>query len=145
MSDLDTPDDEQQPDDNAVIRELREKAKRADTAESEAQAAKRELSLHKAGLGGLSEKQTKALMNVHDGEWEPESLKATATELGFLQQSDAGQEQIPQGELEAHQRVAAAAGGSPPPPTDLDAAIANAKSPEEIRNLLMNANLLVEG
>lgn len=142
--DLDSPDDEQQPEDNAVMRELRKKADRTSAAESEAQAAKRELTLHKAGLGTLSDKQMKALMNVHEGDWEPDLLKATATELGFTQPTAPSQEQIPQGELEAHQRVAAAAGGAPPPPIDLDAALLAAKSPAEIHQLLVNANMLNE-
>lgn len=145
-TDLETPEDEQ-TDDSTVIRELREKAKRADTAEAEAQAARRELTLHKAGLGELSDKQMKALQAAHEGDWEPESLKATATELGFVKQpGEPSEPQIPADEMAAHQRVAAAQTGEPPaPPENLTAAIMDAKDPEEIKTLLRNAGKLAEG
>lgn len=55
---------------------LREQAERSAQLE-------RELSLHRAGLGHLSDKQAKALAAAHDGEYTPEALKATAEELGF--------------------------------------------------------------
>lgn len=55
---------------------LREQAERAAQLE-------RELSLHRAGLGHLSDKQARALAAAHDGEYTPDALKATAKELGF--------------------------------------------------------------
>jgi hypothetical protein len=141
--DLDTPDDE--PDDNAVIRDLRKKAEKADAAEAEAQAARRELALHKAGLGDLTDKQMKALTATHEGDWDVESLKASATELGFVKTpaDDKPEPRIPPEEMAAHQRVADAAGGGPAPAFDLDAALeAAADDPEQIKTLLAGAGLL---
>lgn len=145
--DLDTPDDEQQPDDNAVIRELRQKAGRTEAAESDAQAARRELTLHKAGLGTLTDKQMKALTAAHDGDWDAELLKATATELGFVREPDEHKDEpkVPQEELDAHRRVAAAANGETPAPDNLDAAMEAAKDdPVQLMTVLRNAGILLE-
>jgi len=146
--DLDTNDDDTQTDDSPVIRDLREKAKRTDTAEAKAVAVERELTLHKAGLGTLSPMQQKALSAAHEGDWDPELLKATATELGFVQtegsQQPTPEPKVPAGELDAMQRVAQAAGGQPTPPPDLTAAIEAAQTPEEIKTILRNAEMLAE-
>lgn len=142
--DLDPSDDT--PPDNSVIRGLREKAERADTAEAERDQLQRELVVHKAGLTDLSDKQLKALSAAHEGDWEPEGLKATATELGFGPKASA-EEPAPKAspeELASMQRMAAASGGTPPPPTDLDTAIAQAQSPAELKAVLAAADMLVE-
>ena len=73
--------------DSAVIKELRAKAKRVEEAETRAATAERELAFLKADLGSLNDKQRKALLAAHDGEIEPEALKATALELGFQAQA----------------------------------------------------------
>lgn len=142
-------EDDTQPEDSSVIKDLRQKEKRLDAAEADAAASKRELTLYKAGLGDLTDKQMKALSAAHEGDWDPESLKATASELGFVRDpADAETKpQISAAELEAHQRVANAAGGEQPlPPTDMDTAIANTKSPEELQAVLSNAGwLIVDG
>lgn len=135
-------DDETQSEDSTVIKGLRKQAERVDAAEADAVAARRELTLHKAGLGDLSDKQLKALGAAHEGDWEPELLKATATELGFVRQPGEAETtpQIPAAELEAHQRVANAASGELPPPTpDLTAAIKAAQSQDELVAILRNA------
>jgi hypothetical protein len=145
--DLDSPDDDQQPD-NSVIRTLREKAERTDAAETKAQQLERELTLHKAGLNDLSDKEIKALTAVHDGEWEPDALKATATELGFVKQPDGTDIPAPKvspEELASMNRMAAASGGTPPPPPDLDSQIAAAQNPEELKAVLRAAGRLAEG
>lgn len=149
-TDLETSnDDDQHTDDNPVIRELRQKANRTEVAESKVSELQRELVVHRAGLTELSDKQLKALSAAHEGDWEPEALKATAAELGFGTTTDSGQQEpepkIPAEELAAHQRVAAAATGQPPaPPATLDAALANAKSEDEIKEILRNADMLFE-
>lgn len=56
---------------------------RAKLAEEKAARAERELAFNKAGLTGLSDKQVKALMATHEGDISAESLRATATDLGF--------------------------------------------------------------
>lgn len=129
-----------------VIKDLR---KDRDTAMADAEAAKRELTLHKAGLGDLSEKQMKALSAAHEGDWTPDLLKETANELGFGQPTNSEQTppepRIPAAELAAHQRVADASGGQPtPPPDDLGAAIDATNSPEELHAVLANAGMLLD-
>lgn len=69
---------------SSVIKELRAKAKRVETAESEAAKLRQELALTKAGLDGLNEKQVKALMSAHEGDFTADAIKATADELGFV-------------------------------------------------------------
>lgn len=135
-------DDDTQHEDSSVIKDLRKRAERTDAAEAEADAAKRELTLHRAGLGDLSDKQLKALGAAHEGDWDPELLKATATELGFMRQPGEAETtpQIPAAELEAHQRVAnAAMGEAPAAELDLTAKIQAAQSPAEIMELLRNS------
>ncbi len=150
--DLEIPDDQQPPEDSSVIRNLRKEAKQAKTEKDRADAAVRELTLHKAGLGSLSEMQMKALNAAHEGDWEPESIKATATELGFLHTDTPKPDgpQIPADELASMQRMASAAGGTPPPPSNLDteaglmAAIGEAKDEGELKAVLRAAGRLAE-
>jgi hypothetical protein len=144
--DLETLDDEQQPDDSPVIRDLRKQAKESADWQSKAAALERELVVHKAGLSGLTDKQHKALAAAHEGDWEPEALKATAAELGFGPQPEQpDQPQIPADEMAAMQRVATAQGGQPPPPpTDLDTALANAQSEAEVLAILQQNNMLAQ-
>lgn len=145
-------DDDEQSQDSPVIRDLREKAKEADTAKAEAAAARRELTLHKAGLGNLTEKQMKALNAAHEGDWEPESIKATAAELGFLHTDDEQKPdgpQIPATELASMQRVQSTSGAQAPPPvpsTDAEraAAYAAAETPEQLTAMLREAGQLAE-
>jgi hypothetical protein len=116
-------------------RELEAKAKRGDEAVEELAQAQRELALHKAGLADLNDKQVKALAAAHEGDFTPEALQATATELGFTKPEPAEQEQpeVPSNnqppenvlglpteqargsevDLEAIQRIAAASAGAP--------------------------------
>lgn len=143
--DLESPDDEQPAEDNPVIRDLRKQAKESADWQTKAAALERELVVHKAGLTELTDKQLKALAAAHEGDWEPDALKATAAELGFGPQpaAEPPPPQVPPEEMDAMQRVAAASGGQPaPPPPDLESQIANAKSPEELRAVLANAGML---
>lgn len=59
----------------AENKDLVERAARADQLE-------RELALRDAGLD-LNERQRKALSAVHEGDWTPERLRETATDLGI--------------------------------------------------------------
>lgn len=145
--DLETPIDNEHAEDSPVIRDLRQKANRTDVAEAKATELQRELVVHKAGLTDLSDKQLKALTLAHEGDWEPEALKATANELfpGAMTAGEQTEPRIPDAELQAHQRVAAAASGqSAPPPPDLTAQIEAAQNPEEIKAILRNAGQLAE-
>lgn len=161
-------DGEETPGESSVIKTLRQKVKdleRRPTAEELAQ-TQRELALWKAGLGDLSDKQVKALAAAHDGEFTPEALKATATELGFAkaeapapQQSDQQQQptalgvdlaamnaQIEAEELATVQRITDASVSSTPANPDpnqlLIKQMNEAKSPEELDAILARAGLL---
>lgn len=148
-------DDDQTSDDSPIIRDLRKKADRADAVESENVNLKRELAVTRAGLDSLNEDQMSALAAVHKGDWDADSVKATAERLGFGTPSTEGAQttepKIPEAELQAHQRVAAAANGETAPPSpDLTAAIneiddRDPNGPEKIKALLRNAGRLAEG
>lgn len=136
------PELDEHADDNAVIKQLRQKAERADAAESKAADLERELVVHKAGLTTLTDKQLKALSAAHEGDWEPDALKATAAELGFgPQPAQEPEPKIPEAEAAAMQRVANASGGPPPAVLQgddaLKAALAEAwDSPAQIKAVL---------
>jgi hypothetical protein len=144
--------DDEHADDSAVIKELRQRAGRADAAESKAADLERELVVHKAGLTTLTDKQLKALSAAHEGDWEPEALKATAVELGFGPQPNGTQEpepKIPEAEAAAMQRVANASGGPPQPVLQgddaLKAALAEAwDSPEQMKAVLAQHGRLAQ-
>jgi hypothetical protein len=118
--------------DNPDIRNLRDKAKRADTLEADNQRLQRELNLSKAGISDLSEKQLKALDAAHDGESTPEALRKTAEELGFA-------EPIPETsteEQQAHQQVQQAASGATKPGEQSPAdQYAQANTPQEVLDI----------
>jgi hypothetical protein len=130
------PDLESQPEpDSSVITNLR---KEHEKAKAEAEAAKRELTIYKAGLTGLNEKQMKVLSTTYDGPWEPEAVKSYADELGFGQQAQEPepQETISPAEAAIMRQMGQAAAGQPPPPTEtedaFEAAMKGAKTPEEL-------------
>lgn len=83
MAEPTDPDDDGQPTESSVIKELRAKAKRVEEAEARAAEAERRLAFSEAGLNGLSDKQRTALLAAHDGEVNAEALRSTAEELGF--------------------------------------------------------------
>lgn len=140
------PNDEQQTEtDSPIISNLR---KDREDAIAEAAAAKRELTLHKAGLGGLDEMQMAALEGAHKkvgGEWEAEALKATATKLGFVQTgAEPPEPGMDPTERAAMQRVQSASASEPPASPDLDAALKGAKTREELHEIMANAGMLLE-
>lgn len=110
-----TTDDEQEPN---WIKDLRKKAKEHDSTAAERDELRRELTLHRAGLGDLTDRQRKALLASADGN-EIDDLKSAATELGFLK-AEAPADPIPAAEQAAHQRVEAAAAGAEAAPALTD-------------------------
>lgn len=111
------------------IKALEAEAKRAEEADARATAAERKLVIAEAGIK-LNARQMTALTSVHDGEWDAESLKATAIDLGFMQPADPE----PTPELDAHDRVARAAAGGGVPANrmaEYEAAMAQTKSAAE--------------
>lgn len=97
------------------IRSLEKKAKERDDMAAENTRLTRQLALRDAELK-LNPKQLTALERTHDGDWTPEAIKATATELGFFTP-----EPPPTEELEAHQRMTNASAGALAPSGDVDA------------------------
>ena len=148
MPDDDYLDDEQggESEDSPAIRELRRKLRDSEKDAKEAQTLRTENALLKANLGGLSEKQRKAILATHDGELTPEALKATATDLGFIQAGDEAEApQVTAEEQAAHQRAQEAISTAPASeahPPSLEERIAAAKSPEELDQILTSAGEL---
>jgi hypothetical protein len=102
---------------SSVIRELREKANKADAAEKKATELQTENALLRAGLD-LSDAKRKALLATHDGELTADALKATARDLGFIADTDATppeneQPQIPADEQQQLQRIQNATSTAP--------------------------------
>lgn len=60
---------------------IEEQARLRREATEKADRLERELTLHRAGLGSLSDRQQKALFAAHEGDVTAETLKATADEL----------------------------------------------------------------
>lgn len=90
--------DEQEDDhtESSVVKTLRAENKRLKKDAEDAPKLRLQLALTKGKLDTLNEKQVKALLAAHDGEIEPEALKATATELGFGQAPEPTGEETPE-------------------------------------------------
>lgn len=115
------------------LRQLREKARRADEAEAENQTLKRQLVFADAGLK-LDPMKRKALEASHEGEWTPDAVRDTAVKLGW---ADAPPPDVPNDEFKAHDEIArAAAGAQPAMPEDFSAAIKACKTEGELDALL---------
>ena len=143
--DPEVPDDE--PEDNAVIKQLRQRAERADEAESRASRLERENVVLKAGLN-LSDKQFKALAAAHEGDWDADAVKATASELGFGKQPESAPEPLVSPEEAQAMKLTqdATTGERQPPAPDVDAVInADYASLEEYDAALRNLGILTYG
>ena len=66
------------------IRAMERDAKAARQAQKDLADARREIAFAKAGLGDLTEKQTKALLANIDGDLTADAARDTAVELGFI-------------------------------------------------------------
>lgn len=64
-----------------------QRAKEAEGKVNEMAGLQQKLAIHEAGLT-LNPKQAKALLAAHEGELDPDGLKQTATDLGFLQPTE---------------------------------------------------------
>lgn len=137
----DIDDDEPDPNEPPNIRQLRQanKALKADVkalqeAQSKADRLERELAIRDAGID-LTPKQRQALFSVHEGAFEPEAIKQTAVELGFVAPPVASE--VPPEELARLQRIDQASAGArntgTPVNTDmeLNARLASARNDEE--------------
>ncbi len=116
------------------VRAFRRDAKKWAEAEPELTRLQREnLLLRTPGLDKLSDKQMKALFSTHEGEMTPDSLRASAQDLGFVAPPPP---EVPDSEMAAQQRLINASAGASPAPGNQDAldnaTIAQANSVEEV-------------
>jgi antirestriction protein ArdC len=120
--------------DRKWVRDLEKRAKAADKAAAERDAAMRELVMLKAGINPETP-QGKLFIKAYDGEPTLEAVKAAAQEYGVL---DTPTPAIPADEVAAHQRVAQAAAGAEVSEGDDDpiALINKAESAAEVLELV---------
>jgi hypothetical protein len=85
----------------ALLEAANERARQAEERAGTVEDLQRKLLVHEAGLGSLSEKQTKALYAAHEGDLTADGLKATAKDLGFAGKADDGDDAAQAEELEA--------------------------------------------
>jgi rRNA maturation endonuclease Nob1 len=146
---LDTEDEASEPskDSRQFVRDLEKQAKagkaaarEANEAKAEANAAKRELALMKAGIN-LDSPTGKLFVKAYDGEISVEAIKAAAGEYGLIPTSQTAEIQ---NDMAALDRVSQASSGSSAtvPPSVLDE-IRNAASPDEVLKLLVANNVNV--
>ena len=126
--------------DRKWVRDLEKRAKGADSAKAEAEAARRELAMLKAGID-LDTPQGKLFSKAYDGEPTLDAVKAAAEEYGVIQAMNA----IPAEELDAIDRVSRA--GAVPASTPMDdpfTALNNAETPDEIIQLLKKNGITID-
>lgn len=127
--------------DRKWVRDLEKRAKAADQAKAEAEAAKRELAFLKAGIN-LDTPQGKLFAKAYDGEFSAEAVKAAAEEYGVIQ---AAEQQIPKEELDAMDRMSRAT--ATPASSSLDDPIAllnNAETPDQIIEILKKNGIVID-
>lgn len=83
MSEQYIENDDQQDDGNEDFKNLRAKAKKADTYERENMTLKRELAFVKAGVP-LDDPKMSYFVKGYDGELDPQAIKDAAVEAGFM-------------------------------------------------------------
>ena len=146
---LDAEDEssETSKDSRQFVRDLEKQAKagkaatrEANEAKAEANAAKRELALMKAGIN-LDSPTGKLFVKAYDGEISVEAIKAAAGEYGLIPTSQTAEIQ---NDMAALDRVSQASSGSTAniQPSVLDE-IRNAQSPDEVLKLLVANNVNV--
>lgn len=144
--DLDFQDESETPEpsqnrDRKWVRDLERRAKDADRVRAEAESAKRELALLKAGID-VNTPQGKLFAKAYDGEYTVDAVKAAATEYGVL---EAAAPAIPADEFAAMNRIAsAAAGGQVHDPVDYAAEINAAETPDAVLQVLAKAGVSLD-
>lgn len=111
--DDDTSEQEEQHE-NANIRQLREKAKRADELAVQLAELQRKDAFRSAGIDP-SDKRAAYFVKGYEGELDPEAIKAAALEAGFLNPPTQQETSTPA--QDPSDRIFAAAAGATPPPT----------------------------
>lgn len=119
------------------LKALREKAKEADRLVKEHSEAQRELAFVKAKID-ITDPKMGYFVKGYDGDMSAEAIRAEAEKVGLL----AGAPQVPQNELNAHQRMGeAAAGAESGAPFDFQAELAKCKTNEEVMALATRQNM----
>lgn len=119
------------------LKNLRRLAEEAKEAQRKVETYERERAFTQAGID-LSDPKMGYFVKGYEGELSPEAIKQRAEADGFLVN---GEQQAPSGpsqqEMGAHRQMAnAAAGASGAPPFDMNAALAEAKTPEDIMQIM---------
>lgn len=131
-------DDQTSGSGNDNLKELRRKAREADRLQAQIDAKDRELAFARAKLD-LDDPKLKYFIKGYEGELTADAIRAQAISDGFL---PAPESKIPDGELDAQQRIAGASSGAGETPTqNLNELIAQANSPEEVMKLVTQAGL----
>lgn len=127
--------------DRKWVRDLEKRAKVAEKAAAERDAAMRELVMLKAGINPDSP-QGKLFAKAYDGEPTLDAVKAAAQEYGVL---DAPTPAIPAEEVAAHQRVATTAAGAEVSDGDDDpiALINRAESAAEVLDIVQKYGVAI--
>ena len=82
----------------------------------------------------------KYFIKGYDGPDDPDSIRQAAIEAGIIKSSDSQTQQVNQA-LDGHDAAMAAAAGTPAPPDDLAAKLAQAKSANEIAQIMHQAGI----
>jgi hypothetical protein len=137
--DLYDDDEETEPEPNPneakkFERLFKKQEKLAAEAQAKAAALEQKLAVRDAGLN-LTQTQLDALVKVHQGEWEPDALRQTASDLGWVQTEP--EPETPEPDLAGYARLTNAAGGTQEaPPADYLAMIHNAKTEDEVLDIV---------
>lgn len=136
MADEDVDDDQQVTISADDLKNLRRIASEHDEAKKKVESYERERAFSQAGLD-LNDAKTSYFIKAYDGDMTPEAIKAKAEEVGFIGQAPPPPSGPSQQELQTHGRMANAAAGAPgTPPFDMDAALREAKTPDEIMQIM---------
>ena len=144
MSEFDNYDSEDQIEESETRNPVRARMKQLEkeTAElrkqvAEAEAAKRELAFVKAGIDPL-QPMSKYFVKAYDGELDPEAIRQAAVEAQLISPPDT---QPTPSETQAWQRTAKLAAGSQTaqPPVDWNRRLNEARSPQEVDQILAEA------
>ncbi len=144
MSEFDNYDSEDQTEESETRNPVRARMKQLEkeTADlrkqvAEAESAKRELAFVKAGIDPL-QPMSKYFVKAYDGELDPEAIRQAAVEAQLISPPDA---QPTPSETQAWQRTAKLAAGSQTaqPPVDWNRRLNEARSPQEVDQILAEA------
>lgn len=117
------------------LRQLREKARVADEAQTKLAELERKVLFGEAGIN-LSDKAGQYFVKGYEGEMTVDAIKAEAEEMGLFKKVEQQRQQVPQQELAQHQQMSrTAAGGGDPSTEDYAALIASASSAEEVMQI----------